>query len=37
VSFAGTPQSVALPGSHSLIRSHWSALSSLRGIGSGSS
>lgn len=36
-SFAVTPQSVALPGSHSLIRSHWSSRSSVRGIASGSS
>ena len=37
LSFAVTPQSVALPGSKSLIRSHWSSRSSVRGIASGSS
>ena len=35
LSFAITPQSVALPGSSSLIRSHWSSRSSVRGIGAG--
>ena len=37
LSLAVTPQSVALPGSTSLIRSHWSSRSRVRGIASGSS
>ena len=37
LSFAVTPQSVVLPGSKYLIRSHWSSLSGVRDIVSGSS
>ena len=36
LSLAVTPGSLALPGSKSLMRSHWSSLSSFLGIASGS-